>query len=197
MNYTFKSVQWFMFFVLRCVFMFKFFCVCFWWTRWRTMGENTTCWYCVCCPFSCYCDIGTVLFENADHRKGHSSSDYLRRGRTRWREEGGAESTEIYWIWSNQETVGMWCQNGLYANLVAKGELCWKWWFCILMIAVDRKWYRSLICILVALLCVDDDVTHSLTFSLSLSLQSPSHSLCLFWFLSVPMDHTVCCYWRF
>jgi len=57
-------------------------------------------------------------------KRGHSLCDYLRRGRTRWREEGGAESTEIYWIWSNQETVGMWCQNGLYANLVVKGELC-------------------------------------------------------------------------
>jgi len=37
----------------------------------------------------------------------------------------GREHRDLFRSEVNQESVGMmWCQNGLYANLVVKGELC-------------------------------------------------------------------------
>jgi len=67
----------FMFFVWRCVFMFKFFCVCFWMDTVANNGwKYDLLILCMLPPFSCYCDIegellvdrplfgfGTVLFE--------------------------------------------------------------------------------------------------------------------------------------
>jgi len=182
MNYTFKSVQWFMFFVLRCVFMFKFFCVCFWWTRWRTMGENTTCWYCVCCPLFRVIVILRVNYLLIAHflvlAPCFLKCRLYRDGVTPWyspMRRGRMMERRISNLW--------WPRSMLTSNGSDENVLCAEsgdfpvWWSLSTCNDID---------VLIALLCVD-------VVTFSFSLHPSSHSLCL-WFLPIPMDHTVCVY---
>jgi len=156
------------------------------------MGENTTCWYCVCCPLFRvivilrvnYLFIAHFLsrfwhraFWNADYNEMESLPVILPwGGEGRWKEERERKEFRI----CGDHVLSMLMSNGIRWRCI----LCRKWWFPHLMIAVDLKWYRCFDCFVVCR-CGD---------SLYLSSSHPSsHSLRL-WFLPIPMDHTVCVY---